>query len=156
MARVRWSALAALLVFASALACGAPHARSTRRVVRSERAPAPIGPYSQAIEANGVLYLAGQIGSAPQTGELVGPGVAEQTRQALANLCAVLEAAGSTPRDVVQATVYLTDLSDFAAMNREFEAVLGEARPARATVGVAALPRGAKVEIALIAVRERR
>lgn len=102
-----------------------------------------------------MLFLAGQIGASPHDGELAGPTVAEQTRQALANLCAVLEAAGAAPRDVVQATVYLTDLADFAAMNREFEQVLGEARPARATVGVAALPRGAKVEIALIAVRAR-
>lgn len=100
-----------------------------------------------------MLYLAGQIGAGPQSGELVGAGIAEQTRQALANLCAVLSAAGAAPRDVVQATVYLTDLGDFAEMNRVFEEVLGQARPARSTVGVAALPRGAKVEIALVAVR---
>ena len=149
--RVFWSA--ALLVAATWLpSCTVERAH---RVVRSEAAPAPIGPYSQAVEARGTLYVAGQIGVDPRTGELADGGVEAQTRRVFASLEAVLEAAHYSPADVVQATVYLADLRDFEAMNAVYAEFFGSTRPARATVGVSALPRGARVEIALIAVRAR-
>ncbi len=144
---------AALLLAASwFVSCSTGRAH---RVVRSEAAPAPIGPYSQAVEARGTLYVAGQIGVDPRTGELAPGGIEAQTRRAFANLEAVLEAANFSAADVVQATVYLADLRDFEAMNAVYAEFFGNTRPARATVGVSALPRGARVEIALIAVRAR-
>jgi 2-iminobutanoate/2-iminopropanoate deaminase len=150
-ARTYWSA--ALFVAATWLpSCAVERAH---REVRSESAPAPIGPYSQAVEARGTLYVAGQIGVDPRTRELVAGGIEAQTRRVFANLEAVLEAANCSPADVVQATVYLADLGDFEAMNAVYAEFFGSTRPARATVGVNALPRGARVEIALIAVRAR-
>lgn len=140
-------------LFAAAALVTACQPGAHRRVIVSSAAPAPIGPYSQAIEAGGTLYLAGQIGLDPRTGKLVEGGVGPQTRQALENLIAVLRAASLGPEHVVQATVYLTDLSDFEAMNAVYAEHLGGSKPARATVGVQALPRGARVEIALVAVR---
>lgn len=124
-----------------------------RRAINSADAPTPIGPYSQAIAVGDTLYLAGQIGLDPRSGQLVDGGVGPQTRQALENLCAVLRAAHFSPDDVVQATVYLADLADFEGMNAVYAQYLGASKPARATVGVQALPRGARVEIALVAVR---
>ncbi len=130
-------------------ACSAPE----RRVVRTEAAPAPIGPYSQAVLAGDTLYVAGQVGLDPATGALVAGGIREETRRVLANLRAVLEAGGFGPRDVVQATVYLADLAEFPAMNEVYAGFFDADPPARATVQVAALPKGARVEIALVAVR---
>lgn len=140
-------------VIAAAALGFACHTHGARRVIVSPDAPTPIGPYSQAIEAGGALYLAGQIGLDPHSGLLVEGGIGPQTRQALENLCAVLRAAALGPEHVVQTTVYLTDLRDFEAMNAVYAQILGAAKPARATVGVQALPRGASVEIALVAVR---
>jgi 2-iminobutanoate/2-iminopropanoate deaminase len=115
-------------------------------------APAAIGPYSQAIVAGGFVFCSGQVGLDPATGEMVGSDVAAQTRQALANLRAVLEAAGSAMSSVVRCTVYLTSLDDFAVVNGVYGDVFGTHRPARATVQVSRLPRDAKVEIDAIAV----
>ena len=147
------SLAARMLASVAALACGA--CAGAREIVRTEAAPAPIGPYSQAVRAGDTLYLAGQIGLDPATGALAPGGIAAETRQALANVEAVLAAAGLETTDVVAATVYLVDLAEFAAMNEVYARTFVRAPPARATVGVAALPKGARVEIAVVAVRSR-
>jgi 2-iminobutanoate/2-iminopropanoate deaminase len=122
-----------------------------RKTVQTDKAPKAIGPYAQAIKANGFIYTAGQIALDPQTGNLIEGGVTAQTRQVLENLKAVLEAAGSSFDQVVKATVFLRHMSEFPAMNEVYAEYLGNAKPARATVGVAELPRGALIEIDLIA-----
>jgi 2-iminobutanoate/2-iminopropanoate deaminase len=114
-------------------------------------APKAIGPYSQAISANGFLFTAGQVALDPSTGELVTGGIAEQTTRALENLRAVLKAAGSGLDQVVKTTVFLVDMADFSGMNEVYGRVFGAHRPARSTVAVAALPKGARVEIEVIA-----
>ena len=116
-------------------------------------APAPVGPYSQAVKAGGVLYCSGQIALDPLTGAMVGAGDVEaETRQVLSNLKAVLEAGGSSPSQVLRTTVFLADLADFALVNGIYGEVFGEGvSPARACVEVAALPKGARVEIDCIA-----
>jgi 2-iminobutanoate/2-iminopropanoate deaminase len=121
------------------------------RAVHTDRAPAAMGPYSQAVTANGFLFTAGQIAFDPATGQVVPGDVTAQTERVLANLAAVLEAAGASWSAVVRTTVYLQDMNDFAAVNQVYARVLGTARPARSTVQVAALPRGALVEIDAIA-----
>jgi len=121
------------------------------RYHHSDGAPGAIGPYSQAVEVDGWLYTSGQVGLDPATGELVEGGFEAQARRVLANLRAVLETSGCTYGDVVKATVYVTDLADFAALNRLYGEAMGEHRPARSTVQVAALPAGALVEVDLIA-----
>jgi len=125
------------------------------KVIRAEGAPAAIGPYSQARMTGDTLYCSGQIGLDPQSGDLVAGGFEAQARRVLANLEAVLHEAGMTFAEVVKLTVYLTDLTNFPALNTIFGELLPEPHPARATVQVAALPRNALVEIDLIAVRER-
>lgn len=119
--------------------------------VNTDRAPQAIGPYEQAIKCNGLLFTSGQIALNPATGTLIEGDVSAQTRQVLDNLKAVLEAGGSSLDHVIKATVYLTDLSNFAKMNEVYAEYLGKAKPARSTVGVASLPRGASVEIDLVA-----
>jgi 2-iminobutanoate/2-iminopropanoate deaminase len=119
--------------------------------VATSGAPRAIGPYSQALRAGGFLFTAGQVGFDPGTGELVDGGIAEQTRQVLANIRAILEAGGSRLGAVVKTTVFLVDMADFAAMNEVYAEVFGTHRPARSTVAVAALPRGARVEIEAVA-----
>ncbi len=123
----------------------------TRRIVHSDRAPAAVGPYSQAVQAGGFLFTAGQIGLDPDTGTMVGDGVEEQTRQVLSNLKAVLEAAGASFSRVVKTTIYLADMADFAQVNEIYGEVFGQDPPARSTVQVAALPLGARVEMDVIA-----
>ncbi|MFM7312171.1 MAG: Rid family detoxifying hydrolase [Cyanobium sp.] len=122
--------------------------------VITDAAPAPVGPYNQAVKAGGVLYCSGQIALDPATGTMVGGGDVEaETRQVLANLGAVLAAAGATPEQVVRTTVFLADLADFAKVNALYAEVFGAGvPPARACVEVAALPKGARVEIDCIAV----
>lgn len=122
-----------------------------KKVIRTDKAPAAIGPYSQAIVAGGWLYTAGQIPLDPATGAMEAGDVAAQTRRVLANLEAVLAAAGVSWADVVKVNIYLTDLADFAAVNEVYAGVAGAEPPARATVQVAALPKGARVEIDLVA-----
>ena len=119
----------------------------------TDHAPAAIGPYSQAVERDGVVYCSGQIGLDPATGHLVPGGTAAEAERVLQNLEAVLAAAGCTFADVVRVTIYLVDLADFASVNGIYGRYVREPYPARATVGVAALPRGARVEIDAIAVR---
>ena len=122
-----------------------------RESVQTDNAPKAIGPYEQAIKANGFIYTAGQIPIDPKTGNFVEGGIAAQTRQVLENLKAVLEAGGSALDRVVKATVFLKNMADFAAMNEVYAQYLGSAKPARSTVAVAELPRGALVEIDLVA-----
>jgi len=124
----------------------------TLRQISTDKAPSAIGPYSQAVIANGFLFTAGQIALDPATGQIVPGGVVEQTERVMANLQAVLTAAGVTWQDVVKTTVYLHDLSHFPTVNEIYGKWLGAARPARSTVQVPGLPRGALVEIDAIAV----
>ena len=125
----------------------------SKDVIHSPDAPAAIGPYSQAIRTGNTVWLSGQIGLDPATGHLVPGGTAAEAERVLQNLEAVLAAAGCTFADVVRVTIYLVDLADFASVNEIYGRYVREPYPARATVGVAALPRGARVEIDAIAVR---
>jgi 2-iminobutanoate/2-iminopropanoate deaminase len=122
------------------------------KVIKSEQAPAAIGPYSQAVEANGFVFASGQIGIDPKSGAVVSGGIAAETKQVLANLDAVLAAAGCTFADVVKTTIYLTSLGDFAVVNGLYGERFTGPPPARATVEVSALPRGVMVEIDAVAV----
>lgn len=119
--------------------------------IQTDDAPKAIGPYSQAIKANGMIFASGQIPLDPQTMQIVEGEIQAQTRQVLINLRAVLEAAGSSLRQVVKTTVYLADMADFAAMNEIYSEFFDPAKPARATVQAARLPRDARVEIDCIA-----
>ena len=122
-----------------------------KRIIHTDQAPAAIGPYSQAIVADGWVFCSGQIPLDPDTAELVGGTIDEQTDQALSNLSEVLQAAGSSLQHVVKTTVFLADMNDFAAMNKVYEQHFGEHRPARAAVQAAALPKFCNVEIECIA-----
>ena len=122
-----------------------------KHIIATDHAPKAIGPYEQAIKVGDFIYTSGQIPLDPKTGALVHGGIKEQTRQALENLKAVLEAANSSLPKVVKATVFLKNIADFAAMNEIYAEYLGQAKPARSTVAVAELPRGALVEIDFIA-----
>jgi 2-iminobutanoate/2-iminopropanoate deaminase len=119
----------------------------TRKVIQTDRAPKAIGPYSQAVRTDAMVYTAGQIGLDPATMDLVSGGVEEQTRQALINLSHVLAAAGSSLAQVVKTTVFLKDMDDFPKMNAIYAEYFAENPPARSTIAVAALPKGALVEI---------
>lgn len=123
-----------------------PHQR-----IETEAAPAAIGPYSQGIVAGGFLFTAGQIALDPATGKIVDGGIVEQTTRVMSNLREVLAKSGATWADVVKSTVYLLDLADFPTVNEIYGKHFGNARPARSTVQVAALPRGGLIEIDLIA-----
>lgn len=122
-----------------------------KETIATGRAPQAIGPYAQAIKVDGFVYTSGQIALEPATGNLVDGGIAGQTRRVLENLKAVLDAAGSSLDRAIKSTVYLTDLGDFQEMNTIYAEYFGEAKPARSTVGVAQLPRGALVEIDVVA-----
>jgi 2-iminobutanoate/2-iminopropanoate deaminase len=122
-----------------------------REIISTDKAPGAIGPYSQAIKTGGMVYCSGQIPIDPETGEFVSNEISEQTEQVLKNLSAVLEAAGAALDSVVKTTVFLADMSDFAAMNEVYGRFFSENKPARATVQAARLPRDAKVEIECIA-----
>jgi 2-iminobutanoate/2-iminopropanoate deaminase len=121
------------------------------RVVRTDHAPGAIGPYSQAIVHGDLVFCSGQVALDPATGQVVEGDVAAQTTQILANLSAVLEAAGSSLQRVVKTTVFLVTMDDFAHMNRSYEVGFGAHKPARSTVAVVGLPRGVRVEIEAIA-----
>ena len=124
-----------------------------KTVVRTDAAPAPFqgAPYSQAVRAGDLVFVSGQIPVAPGLSDIVGDTIAEQTEQVLRNLGAILEAAGSGLDRLVKTTVFLTDLDDFAGMNEVYARFVGEQPPARATVGVAALPSGVRLEIEAVA-----
>ena len=125
----------------------------TRKAITAEGA-AVVGPYSQAVRAGKLVYLSGQTPVDPATGTLLDGDVKAQTAQCFQNLFAVLQAAGLTPDQVVKVNVYLTDMADFAAMNEVYAAHFGQPYPARTTIGVAALPLGARIEIEMIARRD--
>lgn len=124
----------------------------SRQVISTTDAPAAIGPYSQAIRAGNMLFVSGQIPLNPQTGEMVGTTAAEQARQVLNNLKAVLQAAGTSLDNVVKTTIFLTDLTQFAEVNAVYAEFFPQNPPARSTIQVSALPRGAQVEIEAIAI----
>src|SRR5262245_47435999 len=124
----------------------------TRQSVQTDRAPKAIGPYSQAIIANGFVFCAGQVAIDPTTGKLVEGGIGEQTAQAIKNVSAVLEAAGTSLQNVVKTTVFLHSLSDFQAMNKVYAEYFTAIPPARSTLGDLDLPLGAQVEIEAVAV----
>jgi len=123
----------------------------SRIIYRSSRAPAPIGPYNQAVRLDDVLYISGQIGLHPETGEMM-ESVEDQTFQTLNNMAAILELAGATFNNVIKATVFLADINDFSAVNEIYQTYFTEDFPARAAIQIAALPKGAKVEIEAVAV----
>jgi len=122
-----------------------------KQIIQTDGAPAAIGPYSQAVRVDDWVYLSGQIALVPETGELVGPDVVAQTRQLLNNLRAVIEAAGGTLDDVVKTTIYLREMSDYAAVNEVYAEFFFKSRPARAAVAVSGLPRDVRVEIDAVA-----
>ncbi|MHB1284134.1 MAG: Rid family detoxifying hydrolase [Metallibacterium scheffleri] len=117
-----------------------------RSIISSTEAPAAIGPYSQAVRVADTVYLSGQIALDPRSGQMVAGDIGAQARQVFANLAAVADAAGGSLQQAVRIGIFLTDLNDFAVVNQVMEAVLQPPYPARATVGVASLPRGARVE----------
>ncbi len=121
--------------------------------VQTDGAPAAIGPYSQAVGSGDFLFCSGQIALDPQSGEMVGESAADQARQVLANLGAVLDAGGASLQTVVKTTIFLRDMADFAAVNEVYAEAIRDHRPARSTVEAAALPKGALVEIEAIAGR---
>lgn len=124
-----------------------------KKVILSSKAPAPIGPYSQAIEANGTLYVSGQIPIDPATGEVVAGGIEPQAKQVMQSLQAILQEAGYSFDQVVKTTILLDDLANFAKVNEIYGSYFGEEAPARETYQVAKLPKGVAVEISCIAVK---
>jgi 2-iminobutanoate/2-iminopropanoate deaminase len=120
-------------------------------IIKTDKAPAAIGPYSQGVMVNGFLFTAGQIALDPGTGQIIDGDVKAQTERVLKNLTAVLGAAGASWSDVVKTTVFLHDMNDFPAVNETYARMIGDARPARSTVQVSGLPRGVLVEIDAIA-----
>jgi len=127
----------------------------SKEVIQTDKAPAAIGPYSQAIKCGGVLFISGQIPVDPDTGEIVAGDIKAQTKRVLDNLKAILAAAGLDLSAVVKTTVYLSDMNDFPEMNEVYADYFSHAPPARATVQVAGLPKGVSVEIDAIAVCEQ-
>lgn len=125
-----------------------------KEIINTDAAPAAVGPYSQAVAVNGgrTVYLSGQIGLEPGTGELVSENFEGQVRQAFANLTAVIEAAGGTLDDIVKLTLFLTDLSKFGSVNAIMADVIPQPFPARSTIGVASLPKGAQFEVEAVIV----
>lgn len=124
------------------------------KIVSTSAAPAAVGPYSQAIAAGDLVFVSGQIPLVPDTADFAGPDIVSQTRQCLKNIAAILATEDLTLKHVVKTTVLMQDLSEFAAMNQVYAEVFGDHKPARATFQVAALPKGARIEIEAIAVRE--
>ncbi|MGD0785555.1 MAG: RidA family protein [Sedimentisphaerales bacterium] len=121
--------------------------------IKTENAPAAIGPYSQAISAGKIIFVSGQLGLNPQTGKLAEGGIAAETKQAIENIKAVLTAAGSKLANVVKADVFLADMNEFSKMNEVYASYFSEPYPARATVAVKALPKDGRVEISVVAVK---
>ena len=124
----------------------------TRSTIHTPKAPKAIGPYSQAVAAAGAVYLSGQVGLDPATGELVAGGIEAEARRVFANLAAVAEAAGASLAAAVRVTIYLADFAHFAAVNKIMQEYFSEPYPARVTIGAAALPRGAAIEVDCILV----
>ena len=146
---IYFAALCAILLFSRATLDD----KTMKQVIKTENAPAPIGPYNQAILANGTLYMSGQIALDPKTGELVNDDVESETRQVMANLQAVLKEAGMDFSNVVKSSIFLVDMNDFTKVNEVYGKSFGDDAPARETVQVARLPKDVKVEISMIAVK---
>jgi 2-iminobutanoate/2-iminopropanoate deaminase len=123
----------------------------SKQVVSTSSAPAAVGPYSQAVVSNGLVFCSGQIPLDPSSGELVGGTIADQTRRCMENLAAVLEAAGTSLANAIKVSAFLTDMADFAEFNEAYGEFFGDDPPARATFAVAGLPKGAEVEVECIA-----
>jgi 2-iminobutanoate/2-iminopropanoate deaminase len=121
------------------------------KVIRTSKAPAAIGPYSQAVAHGGFLFVSGQIALVPESGQMISTDIAAETRQVVQNLVAILEEAGLGARDVVKCTIFVKDMDQFVAVNQVYALFFGDHRPARETVEVSALPKGANVEISAIA-----
>lgn len=125
-----------------------------KKIIRSEQAPAPVGPYSQAVELNGWVFCSGQIALDPQSGQIVAPGdVRGQTHQVMRNIQSVLNAAGLDLSHIVKTTIFLTDMNDFSTVNEVYAKFFTQAPPARSTVAVLGLPKGVQVEIEVLAAR---
>ena len=124
-----------------------------KKIIHTEKAPAALGPYSQAVEVNGPLFVSGQMPFVPETMALISEDIQDQTKQSLENVKAILEAAGYTFKNVIKATVFIKNMEDFALMNEVYNEYLGNIKPARACVEVARLPKDVKVEIEVIAVK---
>ena len=124
-----------------------------KKIISTSKAPAAIGPYSQAVEVKGILFVSGQIPINPETGKLVGSGIAEQVQQVFRNIGAILKEAGYSFKDVVKSTCLLSDIADFKAMNEVYAEYYPDNKPARAAYAVKALPMGALIEIETIAVK---
>lgn len=124
-----------------------------KRIIHTEKAPSALGPYSQAVEANGFLYVSGRIPLVPETMELISEDVQDQTKQSLENIKAILLAAGYSLKNVIKTTVFIKNMEDFALVNEIYNEYLGNIKPARACIEVARLPKDAKVEIEVIAVK---
>ena len=137
------------------LSCVPPSQQPIVEAIKMEGAPAAIGPYSQAIRIGGILFCSGQIALDPNTGEIVKGGIEAETRQVMENLGAVLEAAGMDYSNVVKATVYVSDLNDYAAMNQVYATYFKDTPPAREAVEVSKIAKDAKLEISFIAVKVR-
>ena len=143
---------AAMVPLAATASCSLRQVRPTMQSVHTDNAPAAIGPYSQAVVANGFVFTAGQVPFDPRTMQLVEGDIGAQTEQVMKNLRAILQQAGADLSTVVKTTVFLKDMNDFAAMNEVYARHFGEHKPARSTVQVARLPRDASVEIECVAV----
>lgn len=122
-----------------------------KTVVSTNDAPEAVGPYSQGVSANGLVFCSGQIPLDPRTGELIGGSIGDQTRRCMESLAAVLDAAGSSLGDVVKVTVYLADIADYAEFNEAYAGFVGAEPPARAAFAVSALPKGARIEVECVA-----
>jgi len=142
------------LVAIASLLAGCQQPLSDREIISTDKAPAAIGPYSQAIRVGNRLYLSGQIGIDPATGQIAQGGIEGQTHQVLKNLGAILESAGFSFNDVVQEQVFLADLNDYTKMNAVYKTYFDESFPARAAIQVSRIPRDARVEIMMVAVRK--
>lgn len=125
---------------------------SVKKAIKTNNAPEPVGPYSQAVRVGNTLYLAGQIAIRPESGEMVTTTIEEEAQQVMHNLQAVLQEAGMDMSHVVKTTIYMTDLNNFGKVNEIYGSYFGEIPPARVTVGVASLPKGANLEISMVAV----
>ena len=145
-----FAALCAILLFSQATV----NDKAMKQVIKTENAPAPIGPYNQAILTNGTLYMSGQIALDPETDELVDENVESETQQVMANLQAVLKEADMDFSNVVKTSIFLADMNDFSKVNEVYGKSFGDDAPARETVQVARLPKDVKVEISMIAVKD--
>jgi len=136
------------------ISCFAFSQTATKKIIDTRNAPTPIGPYSQAVEAGGFLYVSGQIAKDPSTGAMKNDSIKEETLQVMNNLKAVLSSAGLQMQNIVKTTIYLTDINDYKKVNEVYGSFFYNSYPARETVQVAALPAGAKVEISVVAVEK--